>query len=83
MSCAHDDVDYHGDCSQVKGGVVTACSHEPGRPPRVISCALISQHTHFSSLAVSVDSTRLSCHEVMYELVKLKCTRWRVPELSG
>lgn len=32
VSCAHRDVDYRGDCSQVKGGAGAACSHEPGEP---------------------------------------------------
>lgn len=83
VSCAHRDVDYRGDCSQVKGGAGAACFPELGLPHLhpVISYALIAQRAHFSSSVVSPDSTCLSRHEVgvseieMNEVETIR-TRW-------
>lgn len=72
--CAqHRDVDYRGDCSQVKGGAGTACSQKPGEPHLrpMISWALIAQRAHFSSSVVSPDSTCLSCHEVSVSEIEM------------
>lgn len=53
-SCEHDDADYHGDCSQVKGGAATACSHEPGQPsPCDLMCSYLSANSFFIVSGVS------------------------------